>query len=537
MALAPFFDKAALAASTVLQGFDRESFATLLDSQVVEIAYDANAASSREGRVALELTTNLLARLYPRIRFTAIEHAGENIARDLAALARSINPHIDIMNDDADRAVSVSVVVGRTELRRGSAPIIYAGSDGWIMRVSSEAVVGCGDSDNPFGAATAACFAAANVFRVVFGAQLQSAAVDRDVTMSLLDLDPMNEAPPNPAIGSVVIEGAQLVGAGAIGCGFLWSLARARTITGTLDVIDGETLDATNPQRYVLARSSDFGVTKTQLAVREFEDNESAVTVRPHSTTWGRYITMRGPGSPLHTVAVAVDSARDRIAVQAALPRQVFNAWTQTGDLGVSRHRFGAGACLACLYMRDTAAKNEDQLVAEAIGLPNHVVPVRELLHSGRPVGAELIQVIANALGIGSQPLMPFADRPLRSFYSEAVCGGMLIRLGAAGASTEVPLAFQSALAGVLLASAVVGDAAGLQSPRGTTAVIDLLRPLGSYLSVPVAPHPSGHCICQDADYLARYAELHPSSVAHVKGRRNAAEDRPLASVTPAPGE
>lgn len=74
--------------------------------------------------------------------------------------------------------------------------------------------------------------------------------------------------------------------------------------------------------------------------------------------------------------------------------------------------------------------------------------------------------MIANALGIDSQPLMPFADRPLRLFYSEAVRGGMLMRLGAAGFGTEVPLAFQSALADALLAAAVVGDATGLPGPK-----------------------------------------------------------------------
>ena len=69
-----------------------------------------------------------------------------------------------------------------------------------------------------------------------------------------------------------------------------------------------------------------------------------------------------------------------------------------------------------------------------------------------------------------------------------------------------VPMAFQSALAGVLLAAAVVADAASLAAPpAGKKAVIDILRPLAPRLIVPVARHGSGNCICQDADFKAAF--------------------------------
>jgi len=112
--------------------------------------------------------------------------------------------------------------------------------------------------------------------------------------------------------------------------------------------------------------------------------------------------------------------------------------------------------------------------VAEAIGLPDAVREVRELLATDRLVGRDWIERSAAALGVPIEPLLPFGGRPLRSFYTEAVCGGTVLALGggrAAGGGAEVPMAFQSALAGLLLASELVAHASGVkQAPRRSRA-------------------------------------------------------------------
>lgn len=72
-----------------------------------------------------------------------------------------------------------------------------------------------------------------------------------------------------------------------------------------------------------------------------------------------------------------------------------------------------------------------------------------------------------------------------------------------------VPMAFQSAFAGVLLAAQVTADALGMPGvPPGHKAVLNTLRPLPPLLRVPVAPHPSGRCLCQDADFQQAYAAM-----------------------------
>ena len=71
---------------------------------------------------------------------------------------------------------------------------------------------------------------------------------------------------------------------------------------------------------------------------------------------------------------------------------------------------------------------------------------------------------------------------------------------------TETPLAFQSALAGVLLAAEMVLDARGLR-PNGfpVRTSLDVLRPVPGEISFHHRKAPGRNCICQDDDFVRRY--------------------------------
>jgi hypothetical protein len=509
MALANFFDKAAMAASQVLSGVDRSSFATALGAHNIGLAFDDSAADSPEGRYTLELSINLLARLYPRISIIPGGPNAEAAVEALAAAARAINPEIEIGGDPA--AVTLFLAVGASEITSSSA-VIYAGSDGWVARVSTKGPVGSGRTDNPFGACAAACFGAANIFRVAFGAHLPAGAPDEDMSLSLIDYDPTAAEPANPALTAVDLGESYLVGLGAIGNGAVWALARTPGLSGVLHFVDGETVDPSNLQRYVLTTQKSVRESKVAIAADQFRG--SGVDARPHNEHWGDFL--RGVSSRnFARVAVAVDSDGDRIAVQASLPRRVINSWTQPGDLGVSRHGFlGDDACLVCLYLPEGEGQHLDRIIAEAIGLPEAFMEIRTMIHLKQPIGRSLLERAAVAMGVDLEPLLRFENESVRSFYTQAVCGGIVLRLGGTLGSASkhqmaaVPLAFQSALAGVMLAAELVIDAGGLRtSPIPVTTKIDLLRPLASHLSIAARKHPSGRCICQDEDYKKTYSD------------------------------
>jgi hypothetical protein len=236
---------------------------------------------------------------------------------------------------------------------------------------------------------------------------------------------------------------------------------------------------------------------------------QSRLVIQPHQQTWETYLH-DCENWQLERVAVALDTAEARCAVQAGLPRWTVNAWTQPADLGVSHHGFvDQEACVACLYLPDRERANEDRIVAEALGLPEAYQEVRQLLYTSTPISAEFVGRIAAALDVPHEPLLQFVGQPLHVFYSNAICGGVILGMGGATAQnkqTEVPMAFQSALAGIMLAAELIAHAGNIRSEAAPTVTsINLLRPLGVYLSRRVAKDSLQRCICQDADYVIAY--------------------------------
>jgi len=251
--------------------------------------------------------------------------------------------------------------------------------------------------------------------------------------MSLLDFDPTIQSPPNPSIEGVDFAETHLVGLGAIGNGCIWTLSRMRDLRGTLHLVDDQITELSNLQRYVLAVDLSIGHPKVAVARERLAD--TGLNVMPHHCQWGIYLAERNDWE-FRRVAVAVDTAGDRQAIQASLPEWIVNAWTQIGDLGISRHTFlGDQACLACLYLPTSPQKNEDELVAEAIGLPQEKLAVRRMLVTNEPLDHGYLAKIAEATNVDPNQLVQFEGQPLRLFYVQAVCGGVLLRLGATPAT------------------------------------------------------------------------------------------------------
>ena len=515
MALANFFDRAATAASQVLSGFDLPAFEARLNRAVVGIAWDDEGASQTEGRALLELAVNLLARLYPTIVIQGAGKRSAGLETRLREIARSINPKIDIA--EGGIKADSTIAVGPQKATKRFGRTFWAGSDGWIARLSMSRAVPVGNSANPFGAGAAACFAAANVFREIFRDQLPHGGPDTNLTLSLLNYAQSRHEIENAPFSDVSLGTTELVGVGAIGNAFIWAIKRIPGLRGMLNLIDHEVVELSNLQRYVLTTQEHQNVAKAELATEGFMSPDLKVT--PFVSTWAQYI---GPVGRFRAerVAAAVDSAKDRITIQASLPRHIFNSWTQTMDLGVSRHDFvGSNACLACLYLPQTKVPNEDELVAGALGISDRM-EIRRLLSQNLGVDRQFLGRVATALSLPLDVLLPFENKPIRSFYIEAFCGGAVFRLtdGSRSTPTLVPMAFQSALAGIMLAGEVVADSAGLKSSFSgpCTSTINLLRPLAPYVSFARAKDSGHRCICQDEDYMSAYADKWGKAISEV---------------------
>lgn len=501
MAFANFQSRSVMAASQVLQQFSVDAFQDLLLDQLVGVAFDGPSIQSSDGLATIDLAVNLLARVHPRIALLPLDREARASTESVVQTAYGINPEIQIMSRP-NKLVSC-IVVGQTQVRPSWCPV-YIGSEGWLVRLSPKGPVGTKTTLNPFSAGAAACFGAANTFRRVFSNQLPNGRDDCPFTLSLFNYEYGSKQPVVPP-GPPHLGDSHLVGLGAIGNGTVWALSRLPALTGTLRVIDHDTVDLANLQRYVLTSQGDVGRKKVAIAKERLAQTE--LDVVPYDCPWETYAGESSNWN-FEQVAVAVDSAKDRIGIQAALPRWIANAWTQPGDLGVSRHDFlGSQACLACLYLPDRMLPDEDEIVAEAIGLRSERMEVRRRLYQGTPLDRPFLQRIATAVNVPIEALLSFEGQPLRVFYSRAICGGAVFTLtkGATAIRAEVPLPFQSALAGILLGVELLSHANHYDRNLPVRTSIDLLRPAPKYLSTPHAKPSTARCICQDPDYIAAY--------------------------------
>lgn len=494
MGLAPFFDKNAIAGAQLLRGYDKDSFISGLVRRPPQVVFDGRAVGTPILRLALELLVNLLARLYPTVGLEAADEAARAHQPRLVELARSINSNIEFITS---KSAGIRLAVGTsTPQRRSEGTTLFVGANGWKGVLSREGPIASSEEANPFGAGIAACLAAANAFRCTFHDQLERAELDGDVAMSCAGIVPDRDV---PSVSEFDVGTTQLVGAGAVGQGALWALGHLNS-RGLFEIIDPELIELSNLQRYILTSLRDVGRPKTSFA-----ESLGGLEVRQHRCSWGEFVESI-QGAPLRRVLVAVDSAEARCAIQAALPKRILNAWTQPLNLGVSRHSLDEdAACLMCLYFPKRDLKSRDEHVREALHLPpTATLEIRRLLARNEPLSADFIARVAAANGREVDLLRSFVGKTLNQFYSEAVCGSLLLRVPT-GSEVQTPMAFQSALAGILLAAELVLEACGARRPP-TRSTLNLLRPVAKQETSSMdAKHPSGTCICQDRDYLAAY--------------------------------
>lgn len=490
MGLADYYGRGALAAAQVLSGFDEGRFRARLEDTAVGVVI--GDTDSVEGRALGDLLVRLLARLYPRLTLLGPAHS----VRYLQALATAINPAIDLTPDAA-----VGIAIGQVESPFETT--FYAGAAGWDALLSTTRAQRTGDSDNPFGPGVAASLAAANLFRRIFLTEWSERA-DEAIRFSTWAFDRVDQATRLPRRPWALQGEAVLVGAGAIGNAALWALSRAR-LTGTLHVIDPQEVELGNLQRYVLCTRADEGRSKVDVAQSL---RSRSLKLVPHNVSMAAFLSKHGYAWDYFLLGL--DSARDRRSAQSALPRWIANAWTQPNDLGVSIHpTFGTeGACVACLYLPEVRLRNEDDLVAEALRVQHLQIDVRNLLYSGAPLQRGFLEAVAGSASLPLEALLPFEGRSIRDLYVEGFCGGAVIPLSEVGRPPEdlhVPLAHQSALAGVLLAAALVRSALGRDPSIASATRLNVLASVGTNLTQPIRARRNGRCLCDDEAFCDQY--------------------------------
>lgn len=505
MALASYFSKDVLALSQVLKKATNEDFESILNSHIVEIAFD-NSIKDGEGSVSLDLAIRLLSRLYPKIKISDLTNENQEIVEKLTEKALAINSSIEITH----KTPTISLVIGSTPLDDDNLrQIIYVGSDYWIAKLSLQHPVGSGSSNLPFAAGASVCIGISNVFRSVFNELIDDCELDNDVNLSLISLNQTEELETND-INQIDIDGNILVGFGAIGNGFIWALSNTPNIKGRFTIIDPEKIEVTNLQRYCLAEEKHIAISKVQIAENLFRDTE--IEINPFEGDWAEYLNSNGNWKN-ELVCIGVDSARDRIAIQSSLPKSILNAYTERNLIGITRHsNFVESACLTCIYIPQQKVKSYSLIVAENLKIRSQEPLIREYLYNNMPVDRKIIELVAEANSVEIDELLQYEGQNINIFYSTAVCGGYLLSKSNSNGEAidiEAPLAFQSTLAGILLASELIISKLEFRSTKFKNHTqLNPLFPIkkdDNPYNHTTDKDKTGRCICNDEDFKKVY--------------------------------
>ncbi|MGA2408251.1 MAG: E2 ligase fold family C protein [Bacteroidales bacterium] len=514
MAIAKYFSKDLLAINQLLKGTDKNLEDFLLKIKV-GVAFDTNATKTKEGNKALDISVRLLSRLYPVI--SIIDLSNQNIfkVKELKKLAESINSNIEFTSKMND--LNVLIIAGYTEQKivcNGS--IFYFGSDNWNAKFSSTTPQSFNNSINPFGCGISACIVVSNVFRLVFKVFIPENELDNSFIFSTLNYS-ITDTHYNPILRSVTLKDNVLVGLGAIGNGTIWALSNLPNIKGTLDMVDSEEVSLSNLQRYIMFSENDISQNKVDVAAKHFKKN--ILKAIPYNTIWAGYLSKRKIWN-IKTVAVAIDNKKDRIGIQSSLPKKIFNSYTESNLLGIARHLdFLNSACLACGYIPSQKERNYINEVADNCNIPNLSNAVKDYINLDLNVDtiispqntSSLLDFIAQANNIERSKLVQFHGKKVNQFYSEFICGGISLSLSDKQnkvTNVDAPLAFQSAMAGILLAAELVIDESNLRKTViKQQSHIYPLNPLGinNPFNHQLLKDNSGRCLCSDLDFKNQY--------------------------------
>ncbi len=504
MALANFFKRAAQALGQVLTVANPDLLALKLEQVTVAVAFDDTVLDKPNTSIILNMSVNLLSRLYPRLTvyYEGNSQKGWDLKQTLEGLALAINPDIELTDNTA---ITASICVGETGFTLDQSCFVSA--DSWNLEVSpgKPCSVLQGNCYNPISSAAAACFGADEVFRCVF-ADLLGKLQSEKYVFSLLDykktMSVITELP------EITLKDLTIVGIGAVGNATIWCLNLIPSLSGRIALVDHEQVDLTNLQRYVLADQNTVDVVKTDMAFKYLD--RPGLEVKCYAKEFGEHVTEDRPDCDFDVIAVAVDNIPNRVAAQAVLPRVIINAWTdENARLSVSRHWFGSGqACLSCIYLLGKKQKSYTEQIAELTGLEHNFVS--QMYIDQKPLTEDILKKISEAKGYPMDKIVQFSGLSLDKFREEVVCGGYFLELGVdvKHPPALVPLAHQSVLAGTLLAAEIVKLSLGITTKDDPAEIrITMLAPPTDYTTFRLTPSLKPGCICQDEDYLFVYSQ------------------------------
>lgn len=433
---------------------------------VVRLNATAPVAATVGGQHTLWLLANLLARQFSVIQeieiclpkvplqtgialFGAEENLPTTIARTVELVAGSTMRVR--LTEDPSVEVNAEIIVGLPK-RLAKAPFrVGVLGSGWNLFVGdSDCVPDIVPADrNPFGPYFAACIAAGEIFKWLRGLRENRGHYIKSLNLSLWDYaqyGTWTELPSGEWPLSLKLPPLYLIGAGAVGQAVAAALTASRELCGYATIIDGDQIEDTNLNRYLLAIQGDEQVWKSELLAKYLR--AGGFEVYPYCSDWPNYAydSARPPqrndllaleaAYRYRLILSCVDTNRARHAIQRFWPEYLIGGSTLELGLSVAAYDMHSPyECLMCSNPIEPAIPSIEAIANE----------LRRLTHQGRHAWAE-------EHGADLQILEDYLSNPRCGHLGEQE----IAKFGNEDRGTDWSVGFVSVAAGTLLAAQLV---------------------------------------------------------------------------------
>ena len=397
--------------------------------------------NTSNGKIMLESAINLISRFADRLAIK-VPDSFQDIALNMKKMMVATGCEIE---DSENFEPKIVLSVGPTDVK--SEFVVQINSFGWVSYVSCNSNVKTfsTDNENPVGAMGAACFGSAEVFKRILetnGCKKRSVTDHpKQACFSFKDYSLFSDNKDFPRkidIGKIL-----LVGAGAVGSGFLYALSKIDKIQGDIVVLDHDGIDSTNLNRCLPYFVDDVDKPKASICERLSKDG---LQITGHAVEYDKF-QIHEKEFPI--IVSTVDNNNTRYAIQHDLPKIIFHAATGGIVSAVAVFKMLENACMCCIF-EDSITYEE--IISNETGIPVDVVD--RALKQKLPFTEEHYGFVCKKLGNSAAQFQNSIGKPFETVYQKEICGMVSVETNNGKKSASVP--FVSFFSGLCAASELI---------------------------------------------------------------------------------
>ncbi len=333
------------------------------------------------------VTLNLLNRFVTKIRYRG----------DLDALKKYFpNSFLEsILSKEFTDIPNLSIIIGKTT--EAVENPLYISSNGWSIFLSRKEPCPWKDFEkNPLSAIYVSAIAVGEVFKMLVEDFISVEIRDEflyDFITHGKGYQPIKE----PSLPDFLDLDLTMIGCGGVGQAIAFALNQF-DLRGRITLIDPDFIDESNKQRYPLAFNENVGMKKVLYLSKYLMDHSNnLLTILEYISPYEEAISINESLYKMKEVFISVDNIRTRTNLQAALPRKIWNAWTDTHAntlrYGIGRHDFiDDFQCLACVYYPQGKSPTQMELNTAVLGLSEEEINSR--IQQNDPIKEEDLKFI-----------------------------------------------------------------------------------------------------------------------------------------------